>query len=593
MSSKSDQNKKKQFLHGQKYVWQIPYFDTEKVCDISGKYNFSFPIAQVLFSRGFIDNNEIDSFLFTSFERDVSHPSLLKDAQKAVDRILKAIENKESILVCGDYDVDGVTSTAMMMLCLLPLGAKINFFLPHRERDGYGLSEKIVKRAAKNKYSVIITVDNGITSFEAAKMAKDSKIDLIITDHHKPHSTLPEACAIVNPNQKECVYPCKILAGVGVAFKVLSLLYEDIGRQLPPKVYELLMLGTIADVVPLLDENRYWVRHGLAHVNKNESEALRVLKSNSGLNKPQISSIDVAFNVAPQINALGRLKDARQGVQFLIGSDKKTVESVGTTLWELNQARKEVERSIINDVEQIILSKQIDVERENIIMAAHDNWPSGVIGLVASRLVESYGRPAFLFHLTKDGKAKGSCRSIEAFNIFMALQECEDILDRFGGHSHAAGLSLPKENLPILKERLEKMILEQLTPFDLQQKLKIDAQVLLPDVTKKIVSDLQLLEPFGCKNKQPVFYIKDVVLVAPPKLLKGLHVRCKVFADGVTRSLIFFNRPDIFDALLSVADGPFSVAAYVRENFWNAQQLIELQGVDIAFNDGEKDDNNN
>lgn len=252
-----------QTVQGEKYIWKLPTFEQKVVADIAVTYNLSFPIAQTLAMRGLTSSEAIDSFLFSSFERDVAHASLLKDAEHSVDRILAAIKNKEPILVFGDYDVDGITSSAMMMICLLPLGAKINFFLPHRVRDGYGLSTKIVERAAQNKYKVIVTVDNGITAFEPAQRAKELGIDLIITDHHRPHERVPDAFAIVNPNQNDCAYPFKTLAGVGVTFKLLSLLYEKKGLQLPAKSYELLLLGTIADVVPLMGENRFWVRYGL------------------------------------------------------------------------------------------------------------------------------------------------------------------------------------------------------------------------------------------------------------------------------------------------------------------------------------------
>lgn len=264
-------------LQGAKYLWQLPPLPSQIVLDLALAYNFSIPVMHSLVSRGMSTKEALDSYLFSTFERDVAHPSLLKDAKKAVERLLAAIKNKEKILICGDYDVDGITSSAMMMSCLIPLGAQINFFLPHRVRDGYGLSAKTVQRAAQNNYKVLVTVDNGITAFEAATQARELGIDLIITDHHRPYDTVPESFALVNPHQFDCPYPYKKLAGVGVTFKILSLLYEQLGKPLPEKVYELLTLGTIADVVPLTGENRYWVRHGLQHINAQESLAVRVL----------------------------------------------------------------------------------------------------------------------------------------------------------------------------------------------------------------------------------------------------------------------------------------------------------------------------
>lgn len=569
-------------IRGEKYVWRLPTYDQKQIADIASSYNLSFPVAQTLLTRGFVSREEIDAFLFSSFERDVAHTASMKDAQKAVDRLLKAIKKKESILVFGDYDVDGITSSAMMMICLLPLDAKINFFLPHRVRDGYGLSTKIVERAAQNKYKVIITVDNGITAFEPAQRAKELGIDLIITDHHRPHDHVPDAFAIVNPNQNDCSYPFKVLAGVGVTFKLLSLLYEQKGLRMPSKAYELLLLGTIADVVPLTGENRFWVRYGLSYINKIESLSFKVLKQNGKLTKSKISATDIGFSIAPQINALGRLEDPRQAVKFLIGTDLGQVQEVGRVLLELNEARKEIERSLVAEIEEQIKKKKINLDKENIIMATGKGWPPGVIGLVASRFVSAYGKPTLLFHLTDKGLAKGSCRSIPEFNMFDALNVSRDLLKQFGGHSMAAGLSLKAENLPKLKDSLEQLIAEQLTPFDLAQKITIDAEVALSDLTKKFVADLEHLEPFGNENVQPAFYLNKVVQVQKPKLLKDAHVKCSVFSDGVIKPVIFFNRPELFNTLSALGSDPFSLAARVNENHWNGRVNIELTGIDIA-----------
>ncbi len=570
-------------ISGQKYLWKFPAADQQKIETIASKYNLSFAIAQVLHTRGFNHEVDIENFLFTTFESSVANARLMRDAEKAVDRILLAIEKQEQILVSGDYDVDGITSSAMMMICLLPLGAKINYFLPHRVKDGYGLSMKTIERAAQNGYKVVITVDNGITAIEQAVRAKELGIDLIITDHHRPHDHIPDAYAIVNPNQQDCAFPHKGLAGVGVAFKVLSLLYEKKNIPMPPKAYELLLLGTIADVVPLIGENRFWVRHGLNYVNCVESVSLKLLKANGKVTKSKISATDIGFSITPQINALGRLEDPRQAVKFLIGSDVEHAENVARVLLEMNEARKKIERSIVDEIEELISTKRIDVEKENIIIAASKNWAPGVIGLVASRFVSQYGKPTLLFHVTSKGLAKGSCRSIPEFNMFDALTECSDILTQFGGHSIAAGLSLPLSNLSELKNRLEALIATQLTPQDLQPKIKIDGEVVMSDLTKKFITDLEHLEPFGNSNDQPIFYIHDVVQVQKPQLMKDLHVKCFMFADGVIKPVVFFNRPQLFTLLNEYYESSFSLAVRVTENYWQDRVSIELLGVDIAI----------
>lgn len=576
----------KRVIQGVKYRWLLPEKERHDVADFATDYNFSFPVLQALVNRGFTTKESIEHFLFTSHESSVAEPRLLKDAQKAVDRIVFAINNKEKILIAGDYDVDGITATSLMMICLAPLGARINFFLPHRVHDGYGLSVKTVTRAADNEYGLIITVDNGITAFDAVDEARRRGVDVIITDHHRPHEKVPDAYAIVNPNQPECEYPYKTLAGVGVAFKVISLLYEILGKTLPEKVYELLLFGTIADVVPLLGENRYWVRYGLQKINARdihalEATAVRVLKENAQMTKPMLSSLDVGFGLAPQINALGRLEDPRQGVKFLVGEDSVETERVGKVLYELNEARKAIEKRVVAEVEQKILSGTIDLDKELIIMASSDSWPTGVIGLVAGRLMNQYGRPVMLFH-TSGATAKGSCRSIKAFNMFEALQEEHALLNHFGGHSVAAGLSLPVENIPLLKERLEKRIRETVPAEELQQKISLDAELSLQETNQKLVADLCYLEPFGCENAKPVFYVKGVTLLGEPTLLKDVHVKCSVFAQGIIKPIIFFNSPHVYDFLVKHGTEPFDLAVQVTENEWKGKVSIEFQGLDIA-----------
>jgi len=570
-------------IQGCKYLLRLSPSDDACIHSIASSYNLSFPIARVLYSRGYKTVDDVGAFLFTSSDKNVFDGYLLQDASVAVERIIKAIEKKEKILIFGDYDVDGITSTSLFMATLLPIGADINFFLPNRERDGYGLSSSVVKKAHKSGYSLIITVDNGITAFEPAVCARELGIDLIITDHHRQHETLPDALAIVNPNRNDCLYPFKHLCGAAVAFKLIDLIYKEKKINLPEKAYELLTLGTVADVMPLEGENRFWVQHGLGKINKARSYALSVLASNSKLTKTNLRSLDIGFSIAPQINALGRLSDPRDAVKFLIGSNRDEVRRIGRVLWEMNEARKRIERGIYDEVETAIEGKKIDLEKENIIIAAGSAWPSGVIGLIAGRLMNSYGRPSLMFHIGSDGILKGSCRSIQEFNIFDALNENKDLLLKFGGHSCAAGLSLKQENLPELKDRLEKKIADELTPYDLAQKQDLDAEVELSDVNKKLFEDLEKLEPFGHQNPQPTFFIRDVTLLRKPRLLKDKHVKCSVFSDGVIKPIIFFNRPELFQLLNDMDDRSFSIAARIVENEWDGRRNTELHGIDIAM----------
>jgi len=568
---------------GIKYIWKLPGSPTQAVLDLARSYNLSVPIMQTLYTRGLTSKEVLDQYLFSTAERDIAHPGLLLGADKGVERLIKAIQNKEKILICGDYDVDGITSSAMILTCLRPLGANINYFLPHRVHDGYGLSVNTVRRAAANNYSVLITVDNGITAFDAAVEAKKLGIDLIITDHHKPHAELPDAYTIINPQQADCAYPYKMLAGVGVTFKVMTLLYEQLNLPLPDKIYELLTLGTIADVVPLTGENRFWVRHGLRHVNTHESLALKVLKKNASFTKPFLTASDIGFSLTPQINALGRLEDARDGVTFLIGDDEARVEHIGKVLKELNEARRTIERKIFSEVEEHILTGKIDLSNDRIIIATSHNWQPGVIGLVASRLVGAYNRPTILLSVTSQSIAKGSCRSIPGFNMFEALSEFKELLTSFGGHAQAAGLALPLEKLPELKAGLERFMREKIPTFSEKATLSIDAEVRLDEVHKKLLADLGNLEPFGNENAPPKFYLQDVSLLEAPKLLKESHTKCMLFKEGTIKPVIFFNRPDVFEILSQQADKPFSLIVQATENHFNGKVSAELHGVDIAL----------
>lgn len=568
---------------GLKYRWSCKHIEKDLITDIAHTHNISYPIAHVLASRGFSTPENIRAFLFTSYQEELFQPHLMKGIVLAAARIAKAIKNKEKILIFGDYDVDGITSSSLLLAALIPLGANVNFYLPNRYTDGYGLSEKAVKQAHTNGYSLIITVDNGITAFQAAEKARECGIDLIITDHHKPLEKIPYALAIIDPQQEDCMYPFKHLAGVGVAFKLASMIYLECGiPTLPEKMYELLLLGTIADVAPLIDENRYWVRYGLRQINKSKSLALQTLIANSTLGEKRLTSLDVGFMLTPQINALGRISNPRDAVKFIIGNDQAIISSVGTTLKTLNEERKLLEANIYQQVDQQIQNKSIDVSQEYALVVAHDKWPSGIIGLVAGKLAHNYGRPTILFHITSDGLAKGSCRSVPAINIFDCLKACSSHLVSYGGHSHAAGLTLRIENLPAFKEQLSQHLASQITLDQLVPRLDIDATLTLGDLDHKCVTDHALLEPFGNSNPQPTFCISGVTLVKPPTLLKEKHTKCMVFSQGVIKPVIFFNRPDVYTFLQNREQEPFHLAASIVENEWQGAVRIELQGLDVA-----------
>ena len=571
-----------QELQGEKYLWCQKTHDTHAIVDLAQRYNVMPSVIETLATRGMTTHEAIDEFLFAPAEQIISDPSIMQDAEKAIERIERAIKDKEKILIAGDYDVDGVTSSALMLACLVPLGAQVNFFLPHRQRDGYGLSVRTIQRAVASGYTLIITVDNGITAYEPALEAKRLGIDLIITDHHRPGAELPDAYAVVDPHRADCKYPFKYFAGVGISFKLMSLLYQRCNKQLPEKVYELLMLGTIADVVPLVGENRYWVRHGLQRVNATESMSLQLLKENARFVKPKLSSRDVGFYLTPQINALGRLDDARSAVMFLLGVNLDEMTPVATRLAELNATRKQVEASVVKDIITTIESGELDLKQHAVLVTAQSGWPAGVVGLAASRLVGLYSRPAIVLHLNQDGIAKGSCRSVPEVDMFALLGQVSDLLISFGGHPMAAGLSMAAENIPLLRQRLHDILQSQIDVTSLKQRIYVDANLTLPDVNKRLMSDIAQLEPFGASHQEPLFHIRNVNLVNEPQLLKDAHVKGMIFAEGVLKPVIFFNRPELYQRFLRHGLEPFSLAATVTENHWNGKRNIEFCGVDVA-----------
>jgi len=589
-------------IKGARYKWQLPVKNEALVKCIMKNHGLCSAVAQTLITRGYTTENEIESYVETLYERDVANPSLLLNAQKVVDRITQAIHNKEKILVCGDYDVDGMTSSALLIHCLEPLGADISYHIPNRLKDGYGLKAKTIEEAAPLGFKVVITVDNGITSFEPAKKAHELGIDLIITDHHLAHDGVPGAFAVVNPNQPDCAYPFKHLAGVGVAFKLMTLLYQQNNLTLPDKAYELMMLGSIADVVQLTGENRYWVRYGLDLVNKTGgSISFRKLLQNYGTQNPTIDSTAVAFGLAPQLNALGRLADANEGVRFLLDIDQSTVDNIGNMLHAYNNDRKKIQANMFNEIKNKIKAREIDLDRERIIIVSSSDFHPGVNGLVASKLVEKYYKPAIVCTEVADEHGetilKGSARSIAAFHLFDALFQCEDLLMGWGGHKVAAGLAFKKANLQALKKRMEHIFVDTVKPRDTINRHIIDAESSFINLVPKMIEDFQKLAPFGNENPQPTLLFDHVRVVdqavdkkgkqqANPQWLgknKAGHCKCIVIEQGKERTLKFFFRPDMFYRLKELKERgrEFKLIGTPDDNYWNGKRSIEINGVDI------------
>jgi single-stranded-DNA-specific exonuclease len=570
-------------IQGISSLIEIPEINKNEIRKLAEEMNISHAVASVLFSRGYTKKELANEFLFPNYEKEKYNPIKLEESEIAVERIIKAIKNNEKILICGDYDVDGISSTALLLYALILCKANVNFFLPNRIIDGYGLSKKTVDRALKNKYKLLITVDNGISAYEAASYAKENKIDLIITDHHQPGEKLPNAYCIINPHKKTCNYPFKELAGVGVIFKIVSLLFEKLEIKITGKIYELFLLGTVADMVPLIDENRFLVKHALRESQKLNSLPIKILKENAKIRENKtISSTDIGFSIAPQLNALGRLDDPRDGVIFLISKEEDQIINIGKKLLDLNIKRKKIEKDIFEDLKIKLKNETEEIKKRGLLIVSSETFQPGIVGLIASRLCNFYSVPTCVLHELPEEILKGSFRSIPACNIFEVLSENSDLLISFGGHSGAAGISIKKENLNNFKKKTSRSILKRCKSIDFQPKIHVDAILNVDEIGKKLWNDLILMEPFGSENQVPIFYLEKVG-IKNLELMKDLHVKFKIQSGTSICSIIFFNRPEIYKIINENINKLFSVVAKLTENDWNEKKNIELLGIEIII----------
>lgn len=574
-----------EIIQGLFFKWNINDNYINEINQLASDLNILPSIASVLYNRGYKNRKDALNFLFPMYDENFYNPNKMHNIEKGINRILNAIDKQEKILISGDYDVDGITSTSLLLYTLTEFKANINFFLPNRVKDGYGLTKKIVDQAIKNNYTLIITVDNGTSAYEAIEYAYQNNIDVIVTDHHQPKEELPKnAYCIINPHQDNCNYPFKELCGVGVAFKLSQILYKKLNKKIPNKIYELLLLGTIADIVPLLDENRYLVSHCLSIVNNNESSSIKMLKQNAAFKENQkITSTDIAFSIAPQLNSLGRMDDPRDGVLFLLEDNEEKLEKIAYKIFELNKKRKVNEQEIIKEIIAEIHLDKINPQDNGCIIKYNKNYPMGIIGLIAARVADTFAVPTCIFHESEDGSLKGSARSIPQINIFECISEInQELLITYGGHSGAAGISIKKENLKKFEEELSKIILKKIDKKDLIKKINIDGSLSLDDICDKLWNDLSLLEPFGAQNAVPIFNINNVY-INNIILLKEKHIKAIIEKEKGTCSVIFFNRPEIYTLIKNI-DKPISLIVKIIKNSWNNKERLELIGIDIKIN---------
>lgn len=557
----------------------------DNIAQLAMQVNLSHALVTVLYCRGYKTKMQIMEFLFPDEKVFLHDVLLMKNIIVGVDRIKKAIENQEKILICGDYDVDGVTGTSLMLLALRELGARVNFFLPNRVIDGYGLRASTVDKAKLHGYSLLITVDNGTCAFEALHRSLELGIDVIVTDHHQPKKEEFDGFCLINPHQEGCIYPCKYLSGVGVVFKLVSFLYHVFNKSLSPLMYELFMIGTIADLVPLLDENRYLLKKSFNVIDScGISSALLILKENAALaGDYQLSSTDIGFMIAPQINALGRLDDPRNGVLFFTSYNIEQQKKIGDQFRCLNERRKIEERQASEKLLQSFLSCDIDPRSEGCVVERDVCFHPGIIGLIAAKLNQCYQVPTCVFaERTDSSLLKGSCRTIAACDIFAVLSGIDPaIVVNFGGHRAAAGVTIEKKNFSLFKKQFSDQVLKLCSRSDFELKIIVDSLIDLDDFNIDFYEKLSLLEPFGMNNQAPVFCIMNVV-VKMIKIMKNVHVKL-LLEDFSQKSVwvIFFNRVDIIEKVKK--NMLISCIGKMQKNCWQDKVSIEMLGVDICI----------
>jgi single-stranded-DNA-specific exonuclease len=515
--------------------------DSACVAEVSDALSCTPVVGRVLVNRGMQTAAQALSFYDPSCNK-LHDPLLLDDMDIAVGRLRQAIEHRERILVFGDYDVDGMSATALLVRVLDTLGSPTYYYIPNRLVEGYGLNAGQVMKAHDEGVGLIVTVDNGIACHEEIELASRLGIDVIVCDHHEPEGTLPEAFAVLNPKREDSAYPFRDLSGVGVAFKLATALLEKLPRNL-----DFAALGTIADIVPLLDENRILAKAGLGMMNDGEnlSPGLAELCKVSGIEGRQITSGNVAFQLAPRLNASGRLGCGHLGVQLLLTTSRPLAQRLARKLDEENRSRQVIESEIL---EQALakMATDFDPQRDLSIVLSDSRWHPGVAGIVASKLVEMYHRPVILVSMGEE-IGKGSARSIPNFHIYEALGKCQEHLVSFGGHKYAAGLTVHPSKFDAYRSAFESVCRERLSPEDLLPVARVDAEVRLPDVTTALLKELETLAPHGNANPVPVFASMGVTVVGGVRVLRGGHLKFSVKQGGKTLPVIGFKMEEYTD----------------------------------------------
>ncbi len=570
-------------------AWEIDSPDTEKTRAVCEDTGISPLVAHLLLKRGVKTAAEARAFLACELS-SLHDPFLFKDMQKVVGRIGLAVKNRQKIVIFGDYDVDGLTATALLYNTLKDYGAVVRTYIPDRVREGYGLSRQALEKERKTGMDLAISVDCGITAAEEIDLLNGNGIDSVIIDHHEPlESKIPRSYGILNPLVAGSGYPYKHLAGVGLVYKLAQALRKVLERPKGSEIrpleedLDLVALGTIADVAPLTGENRILVKHGLKYLAKTKRAGLRALMEAAGIGrKKEFYSETVAFILGPRINASGRMGTSAHSLKLLLTEDKEEAVNLAAELDRSNRERQKMEEAILRDAVSKV-EREVNFKEHKVIVLHGDRWHPGVIGIVASRIVERYYRPTVLVAFDEDGRlhGKGSGRSIKNFHLFDALSKCKEHLIEFGGHEHAAGISITRENMGNFRDALNAVAHDVLQPLDLVPTLDIDAWVLLKDITDKLMKELALLEPYGVGNRKPVFAVKGLKLKTPPKVMGSNTLKIWVTDGQTTYEAVGFRKA--LDYKLDAASSIFDLAFTPSINVWQGQEMVQLQLKDLKL----------
>lgn len=562
--------------------WDLAPGDVTREEKLVATLRLSYLAARLLVNRGVTSIEAAQDFLNPSLQR-LHDPFAMRGMTAAVERLLESIHAREPIAIYGDYDVDGITATAVLSWFFRELGVPVPYYLPHRMREGYGLNAEAVRKLASQGIRVLITVDCGITGYDEVQLAKQLGMAVIVTDHHQIPPRLPDAVAVLNPHQDECPYPAKELSGVGVAFKLVMALRSRLreagwAAQLPNlrRHLDLVALGTIADIAPLMDENRILVRYGLQELTRSAKLGVQALKRVAKVEAQAIGARQVGFTLAPRLNAAGRLAAAKAGVELLLSEDAKHAEKLASYLDKVNRERQAVQAQIYEEAKAALEADGSLNERWGIVLAS-ERWHPGVVGIVASKLVEEYGRPTVLIGLEGE-TGKGSGRSIAAFHLYRALVACQQHLTGFGGHEHAAGLRIERRQVPAFRAAFNRVVSAHLTTAEQTPILPVDAEVVLSDIDEACMDFLTCLEPFGEGNPPPVLMARRVEVVGNPTLVgkDRQHLRLTLRqGEAVLHAIGFRLGEKLSEAKRRVLDIAFTPQRHIWNDVEERQLLLQ------------------